>query len=99
MMRQTYLQKCITLRRAKVKKAAKKFDQKEVAQMTENDKTNQPYKRTKPAPIADSSDILQGLPVDDEILDMSFTNYNVPDVVLVGVDSGKKSKGTDVIEP
>lgn len=71
--------------------------------MTENDKKYEPHKETKPAPIADSSDVLQGLPVDEELLDTSITNYNVPDVVLIGADSGgavqKKSRNADVIEP
>jgi len=71
--------------------------------MTENNKKYETHKEIKPAPIADSSDILQGLPVDNEILDMTITNYNVPDVVPVGVDSGgelqKKGKWADVIEP
>jgi len=71
--------------------------------MTENDKKSEPHKEAKPAPIADSSDILQGLPVDDELLDTSIKGYSVPDVVLIGPDSGgeeqRKSKGAGVIEP
>jgi len=49
-------------------------------------------------------DILQGLSVDDELLDTSIKGYSVPDVALVGVDSGGtatqgKNKNAPVIEP
>jgi len=68
-------------------------------------KTNKPHEETKPAPIANSADILQGLPVDYELTDTDNAEkmYSIQNVVLVGPDTGaesqKKGRGAGVIEP